>query len=343
LRLAVTGAVSGTNVMTRLLFIHAGAVGDFVLSLRLLRAFPDARKSVLGRPEIARLAVVAGLADEVWSIETGRFHSLFSDDDAAAAPLIERMQGFDVALNMLPDGPGRLRRRLTDAGIGRIVDLDPRPRADWTGHITDQWVSDLASVGVPRPCEPDDLRLPPGRVAEGLSTLAGAAGRGDGPIVLMHPGSGSPSKCWPLERFIRLSAQLAAGGIRSVFMLGPVERERWSPAARSETARAGPVLQLDDLCEAAGLIAACDCFVGNDSGMSHMAAALGRPTVAVFGPTDPARWRPLGRCVHVVRSIAPGVWPTVDLVASWVLSLEGRGASGPAVRSPIGAAAARHG
>jgi len=59
----------------------------------------------------------------------------------------------------------------------------------------------------------------------------------------------------------------------------------------------------------AALLAGCAGYLGNDSGVSHLAAALGVPSVVVFGPTDPARWAPLGPQVRVVRSPAPPAWP----------------------------------
>jgi len=72
----------------------------------------------------------------------------------------------------------------------------------------------------------------------------------------------------------------------------------------------------------AALIARCACYVGNDSGISHVAAGLGVPTVAVFGPTDPAVWGPHGPTVRVVRRRAAGdAWPSVEAVAGAVAAL----------------------
>jgi ADP-heptose:LPS heptosyltransferase len=75
------------------------------------------------------------------------------------------------------------------------------------------------------------------------------------------------------------------------------------------------------LVETAALLERCTLFVGNDSGLSHLAAALGIPTVAVFGPTDPSVWAPRGRRVEAVRTSDGTAWPTVNAVMEAVAHL----------------------
>lgn len=101
--------------------------------------------------------------------------------------------------------------------------------------------------------------------------------------VVVHPYSGSPGKNWPLERFQELERGF------------PVE---WA---------AGPDgYRFDDLMDLARWIAGADLFVGNDSGITHLAAAVGTPVVALFGPTDPDVWGPRGERVSVVRARSMG-------------------------------------
>jgi ADP-heptose:LPS heptosyltransferase len=115
--------------------------------------------------------------------------------------------------------------------------------------------------------------------------------------VVIHPGAGSPRKRWPLEKFLALAERLAAGGRPPEFVTGPAEEDLAGRLARRGIAIHRPAdasALLDRLRQAA----AC---IGNDSGVSHLAAWIGRPTVAIFGPTDPVRWRPIGPAVAVVR------------------------------------------
>jgi heptosyltransferase-3 len=108
--------------------------------------------------------------------------------------------------------------------------------------------------------------------------------RGLGDYIVLHPFSGSEKKNWPYERFVELESELTGEGCR-------VE---W--AARPGQVRFG------DLGQLAGWLACARMFVGNDSGITHLASAVGTPVIALFGPTDPAEWGPRGGCVRVMRA-----------------------------------------
>lgn len=116
------------------------------------------------------------------------------------------------------------------------------------------------------------------------------------PEVLLLPGSGGVHKCWPRERYAQLGAALAREGLRVVAVLGPDELERgWAPLP-GVTTWAGTALR-----PLAAAMAQARLVVGNDAGTTHLAAAVGAPVLAWFGPTDPRRWRPFGRRAQVVR------------------------------------------
>ncbi len=112
--------------------------------------------------------------------------------------------------------------------------------------------------------------------------------RDDGGFTVIHPFSGSPRKNWPLENFRRLAA-----------VLGPC---RW--CAGPEEPLDGAV-RFEDLYDLACWLASARLYVGNDSGITHLAAAVGTPVIALFGPTDPAVWAPRGPRVQVVRIPEP--------------------------------------
>ncbi|HWR51884.1 MAG TPA: glycosyltransferase family 9 protein [Bryobacteraceae bacterium] len=114
--------------------------------------------------------------------------------------------------------------------------------------------------------------------------------RSDRGFALIHPFSGSRKKNWPLERF-----RAVAGALRM-----PVE---WCAGPEEELEGA---VRLDDLYALACRIAEASVYIGNDSGITHLAAAVGTPVVALFGPTDPAIWAPRGSRVEVVSTPASG-------------------------------------
>lgn len=130
--------------------------------------------------------------------------------------------------------------------------------------------------------------------------------------VVLAPGSGGRAKCWPRENWLQLGAQLG-GELRVV--IGPVELERddprdWAWPLPVQFLVGRTPLQLAEELAAAGS------FVGNDSGVTHLAAMLGVPTVAVFGPTDPQVWAPVGPHVRAVGGEALAFPSVVEVSAA---------------------------
>ncbi len=122
------------------------------------------------------------------------------------------------------------------------------------------------------------IGFPPGAVPH----IQCEGARGD--FIAIHPFSGSPRKNWPLENFEELARRL----------------ERHAPVAWCVEPDGSP--RIDDLYELACWLARARLYAGNDSGISHLAAAVGTPVVAWFGPTDPKVWAPRGASVTVVRN-----------------------------------------
>jgi len=118
--------------------------------------------------------------------------------------------------------------------------------------------------------------------------------------IIIHPGSGSRKKCWPISNFVKVASSIDANGKQPEFILGPAEYDLYDILMQSKRFNA-KVHKLEKLTELAGLLKIGGGFIGNDSGVSHLAAFIGLPTIAVFGPSDPKTWKPMGRAVKVVR------------------------------------------
>ncbi len=129
----------------------------------------------------------------------------------------------------------------------------------------------------------------------------------------MHPGSGSPAKDWPFDRFVEAARRLSPGR-PWLLVLGPAEDDV-APPADALVARGLPLRRLGAVVARAGL------FLGNDSGVAHLAAACGTTTLSLFGPTDPAQWSPVGRAVRTLRAATGRV---NDLEVDEVVSAAGR-------------------
>lgn len=124
-----------------------------------------------------------------------------------------------------------------------------------------------------------------------------------GPVVL-HAGSGGRVKRWAIERWAGLAAALHATGARVEVIAGEVEAEQFDGHAKEEFGRAGGRF-VETLEELADTVRATRVFVGADSGPTHLAAQLGVRTVALFGPTEPRVWAPIGPAVEVVAPESP--------------------------------------
>ncbi len=125
------------------------------------------------------------------------------------------------------------------------------------------------------------------------------------PRIILHPGSGG-RKNWPVDRYIDLVGELRRICDCSItFLAGPAEgthvREQLLLFSQGEKAALVADASISDV---ASLLDGAALYIGNDSGISHLAAAIGTPTLAIFGPTDPRLWAPTGEHVCVVRSAA---------------------------------------
>jgi ADP-heptose:LPS heptosyltransferase len=142
----------------------------------------------------------------------------------------------------------------------------------------------------------EDLDLAEDRLA-GLGLEAGR-------YLIVLPGSGSLAKNWPPENFIAVAMTLASR-IRSMVILGPAE----STLEKLFTMSGLRMVSNVELAEVAALARLSRAFVGNDSGVSHLAAAAGATGLSIFGPTDPARWRPLGNTTIIRREPLSALTP----------------------------------
>lgn len=285
------------------LAVHPGALGDVVLFARVLERLEGAT-TLLAGDQKARMLAGLGLVERALGWEQLAIHRLFADPPAVDADLAEALGGHDRLISCLPaDEPHQAMRWSACCGASRSSFLPIRPPAGFDGHLVELWFDwlglgelDAASRGpwaVPRPWRQaargwlDD---------HGLETAR--------PLAVLHPGSGGAAKCWPIERFCELAERLAAeAGLDVVAVLGPVELETW-PADRVErlTGAVKALWPAPSLSELAGLTAEAALYVGNDSGPTHLAAAVGAPTVALFAASDARHFAPLGPAVRVVHA-----------------------------------------
>jgi heptosyltransferase-3 len=265
------------------LVYHAGALGDFITTLPALHAWrrihPKDRMVLIGVPAFAALAE-PGLLDETWDVGSRLLASLFAAG-RPQPPLSDRLRQFRSALLFAsPSSP--LERHLSALGVPRILRQDPFP-SDRT-PIADYHLSLFPGLVT---AEAD--RAPRVRID------AAEAPRVPRPTVALHAGSGSSAKNWPTARFIAIAEAVRKEGLDVSWAQGPAEEGQPVPAQST-------VWRGLSLAALAGALSQCRLFVGNDSGVTHLAAASGCPTIALFGPSDPRVWAPRGKTVRIVES-----------------------------------------
>jgi Glycosyltransferase family 9 (heptosyltransferase) len=188
----------------------------------------------------------------------------------------------------------------------------------------------LASAVAAVPSDPDALPTPTLRCPRELLFrsrwwLDRQFGQGVRPVAI-HPGAGGRRKRWPVSQFAELATRLDAPVL---LIEGPADTDACRAFVEA-VALFVPVVHATgvSLPRLAALLVESRAYIGNDSGVSHLAAALGVPTVAVFGPTDPAVWAPLGPVVYAVAPRGDAPWPTVDDVLIAARRLSGDGPPG---------------
>ena len=281
-------------------------VGDVVISLPALRALrahhAGDRLAVLARPWVAELYRLLPEVDEVLVEEPKGRHA----GRAGRAVLAEeiRAKRFDRAI-LLPRSfatalvawqagvPERwgYRGELRSPLLTHPVAFAP-PSGE---HEVHRHLRLVAATGVPLPAIPDATWPVPATVRRAARAKLTAAGLPSGPFAAAHVASfAHEAKRWSEERFASLFRRLAAERGLPVVLLGSAAEEGMNArvASLSSPARVFDLAGKTSLPDVLGVVAEAELFVGNDSGLAHLANAAGTPTTVVFGPTDPDATRP---------------------------------------------------
>jgi ADP-heptose:LPS heptosyltransferase len=285
------------------LLVRAGALGDILLLRRAVAALrAEGHRVRLLAPAAPGAALVGpgpAEVDDLLPWDAPEMAALLAGEPARG-PFVEALGSADAVIAWTRSAD--LARALAPVAR-RLLVHDPAPPPG----------GPHASVWLARALEPLGLRAPPDppplsfTLAESEEAQRRLAPLPPG-FLAIHPGSGSPSKNWRLDRYWDLAsrwrgtaAEPPGQGPPSPFLLsvGPAELERGLAQTAPPTAVVARAWPLRVLGAALGR---ADLYVGNDSGASHLAAAAGAPTLALFGPTDPALWSPVGLRVRCLRA-----------------------------------------
>ena len=291
-------------IKPRILVIRGGAIGDFILTLpaiaALRRQFPQAHLEVRGYPHIAQLAVAGGLADRVQPIEARGLAGFFALGGTLEPDLVDYFSEFDLVISYLYD-PGEIfKNNICRCLVGQFIVGAHRPDEAERLHATKVYLKPLERLAIFDADPVPRLFL--------NSQLLGAAKRSkDGSTLnqlTLHPGSGSEKKNWPEAKWAGLIQQVMATTNWGMLLVGgEAEGERLRRLAALLPPARCAIVQGLPLVELAQRIQSCAAFVGHDSGITHLAAAVGLPCVVLWADTLEEVWRPQGEPLVVLKEI----------------------------------------
>lgn len=282
----------------RLCALFPGALGDFICLLPALHFL--ARTYAIDLLARSEFAAIAPRSVRVSSLERYEIRQLFMSDGADDQRVRQFFAHYRAVYSWFASQQPQFAEQLRRAAPGRAQLFPFRP-GHFTGHQADFY---LACVNAPSSPDPELLVALRAEAIEWRDAFYQVNGIAGVPRLIVAPGSGAREKNWPEENFLEIAHwwRDQLGG-QVLVVLGPVERER---GGVERLATAGIVASDLELGQLAALLAGGDLYLGNDSGVSHLAAAVGTRTVALFGPSDERQWAPRGPRVTILRRSIAG-------------------------------------
>ncbi|MCF6155040.1 MAG: glycosyltransferase family 9 protein [Candidatus Brocadia sp.] len=291
------------ETVKHILIIRPGAIGDIIVTLPTLRAirdhFPSAKIEVMGYPPLLEIIKRRFYADAVSRFDQSDIAHLFMKDTKIPTPLMKRFSGMDLIISFVSDKDRIFSGNLEATGARCVIHYNPFPSGDERIHIVDHLLKSLDTLGISSYKIPkvflhdEDMRFSDDFIRDRIVVSKKI-------LVAIHPGSGSRQKCWPVERFAALMDWLNSEMEAQIFIVsGPADGEIVEEL-KTKVKNNFTLVDHFSLPKLAAVIRRCNLFLGNDSGITHLAAAMGVHTVAIFGPTDPNIWGPRGEQVKIL-------------------------------------------
>ena len=279
----------------KILVIRGGAIGDFILTLPVFAALrshlPGAEVHVLGYSHISQLALAGGLADGLRSIEARSLAGFFARNGVLTPELQDYFASFAIIISYLYDPDGLFQSNVARCSKAQFITGPHRPDDRAGVHASEVFLKPLERLAIFNSDPLPRLSLSP--LTSNLS-----------PPLVFHPGSGSERKNWPEANWAELLERMvSSSGAKLLLVGGEAEGKRLErlagrlPGDRVELARNLPLVEL------AQRLAACSAFVGHDSGITHLAAALGLGGVVLWGETPREVWHPRSERMRIVADV----------------------------------------
>ncbi len=304
------------------LILQPGAIGDCILTLPLAKFMKESlglgEVDILGRGEYINILPGRTCVSGVRSMDSLELHRLFTGakefDVADGDALINFFADYLWIVTFLGEPDSDFEQNLiytvNCSHSAEVITLSMMPPEKFKGHLSDyyagQFVEQSGMSLEQYRFKPDEalIKATEADAKRGRELLREFNVRLSGNLVILHPGSGGLHKCWYVENFLAVAEKLISRGFEVVFLLGPAEQERFSRSVLGNLKKTAKCLTDLSLTQVLWVLSCTDGFIGNDSGITHLAAGLGIKTAAVFGPTNPTVYRPIGPAVTIFNSRA---------------------------------------
>jgi heptosyltransferase-3 len=287
--------------MKGILVIRPGAIGDTLLTFPVLKALKEyyagAHITLVSNAQVLPLALVSGVAEKAFDFQDIYWSELFSTTGIRTSSIRDLLEQTDLAICWLRDPDGIVERNVKTAGVKHCMIAPGRPPEGEHIHVVDYLAR---TIGLP---DVGAQFIAPS--SRGLLNPSSKDTTTTNEFFAIHPGSGAAQKCWPTSHFASVIKRLWQQNRPILILAGPADTKRVNELLEQLSSPPTPemlkLLTNAPLLEVARQLQQCRRYLGNDSGITHLAAMLGVPTIAIFGPTDPAVWRPVGPSVKVLQ------------------------------------------
>ena len=268
-------------------------------ALRIFRLnFPRTILELMGRPERLSLVAFDLQAASIHSIDQAGMAYFYLEGETLPPGLSTFFSSFGIVLAFGKSQGSILARNLIRVGVGRVITVPSFPAGDAGIHVSEYLVESLRAAGIGGENLFSPLGLPEDAVAFARHFWAAQGLQEEERVLAIHPGSGSPAKNWSPENFARV-ADWASERCKVLLISGPAQDG--VEEVRRSMKKASPLVADNlPLVHLGAVLKASTAYLGNDSGITHLAASLGLPTVALFGPTNPTVWGPRGPGVRII-------------------------------------------
>jgi heptosyltransferase III len=289
-------ALPGMNEIKRILILRWGGVGDFLLTLPAIysvkRTFVNAHIAIMGNADTIALASTPEYGDEFLEFEWAILGGPVESTEAARFRMIRKFGEFDLILNYHSIGP--LDELLQECGVDYLT-FDDAVFSGERRHASEHFRCFLRKISVPSIYSRPKVYLSQGERQFALNYLALLGIElGRDCTVTVHPGSGDPRKRWFPDRYRKVISAITGRGATVLLLSGPGEDEFLKLVLEGVEPCNVFIVRDLPIRKVAAVIERATLFLGNDSGLMHLASAVGTPIVALFGPSDPVTWGPIG-------------------------------------------------